>query len=79
MPQSANIDTYSQVEQGQGQSQVRPAPTTTYADFEFEESEHHEPLLAHESDQDSMLDDDMDLKQYKLPSEGGTIFSSFVS
>ncbi|KAI7894837.1 AAAP amino acid permease [Mucor mucedo] len=36
---------------------------------------------AHDSDQDSLLDEtDLELKQqYKLPSEGGTIFSSFLN
>lgn len=48
-----------------------------YSEFEFEDSPQHEPLLAdHQSDEESSLDDEQ--KQYKLPSEGGTIFSSFV-
>lgn len=83
MSHSGFIDIDSVVEEGHCQSQVRPAPSTTtaYAEFEFEDSAHHEPLLAHDSDQESLLDDcDLELKQlYKLPSEGGTIFSSFVS
>lgn len=78
MSNLAFIDTYSQVEQGQCQSQVQPAPITEYAEFEFEDFTHHEPLLSNESDQESILDDGIEHKQYKLPSEGGTIFSSFV-
>jgi hypothetical protein len=71
-------------------SLVQNPTTTEYAEFELEESTHeedlterglqHEPLLANrDSEEDSTLEDGMESKHYKLPSEGGTIFSSFVS
>jgi hypothetical protein len=51
-----------------------------YTEFDFVDADqqHNQPLLADESDEESSLDM-MEPKQYKLPSEGGTIFSSFVS
>lgn len=70
-------------------AQSRPA-TTEYAEFDFEDASHesddnnhHQPLLSNidssdEEDEESMLDSP-EQKQYKLPSEGGTIFSSFVN
>jgi hypothetical protein len=52
-----------------------------YTEFDFVDADqqHNQPLLAQtsESDEESSLDL-MEPKQYKLPSEGGTIFSSFV-
>lgn len=69
-------------------AQSRPA-TTEYAEFDFEDASHesddnnhHQPLLSNidssDEDEESMLDSP-EQKQYKLPSEGGTIFSSFVN
>ncbi|KAL7320027.1 hypothetical protein PS15m_003098 [Mucor circinelloides] len=69
-------------------AQSRPA-TTEYAEFDFEDASHesddhnhHQPLLSNidssDEDEESMLDSP-EQKQYKLPSEGGTIFSSFLN
>ncbi|KAI9365910.1 transmembrane amino acid transporter protein-domain-containing protein [Pilaira anomala] len=65
-------------------SQVRKknisASNREYAEFEFEDATHEEPLLYNqESDEESTLNDSLEQKQYKLPSEGGTIFSSFLN
>lgn len=73
------------------QSRSATATTTTeYAEFDFEdashesdENNHHQPLLSNidsedNNDEESILDSP-EQKQYKLPSEGGTIFSSFVN
>lgn len=72
------------------QSQVRNLEPTEYAEFEFEDSnqddltergQQHVPLLSSNDDsgdEESTLEDSMEQEQYKLPSEGGTIFSSFV-
>lgn len=51
-----------------------------YTEFEFQDSPQHEPLLSNigDSDEESTIDGN-EQKQYKLPSEGGTIFSSFVN
>lgn len=51
-------------------------------DLTEERTQQHEPLLANtgeHSDEESLLEDGIESKHYKLPSEGGTIFSSFVS
>ncbi|GAN08377.1 transmembrane amino acid transporter family protein [Mucor ambiguus] len=68
-------------------TQSRPA-TTEYAEFDFEDASHesddnhHQPLLSNidssDEDEESLLDSP-EQKQYKLPSEGGTIFSSFLN
>jgi hypothetical protein len=50
-----------------------------YSEFEFQDSPQDEPLLARtSSDEESSIDSSSNEQKYKLPSEGGTIFSSFV-
>lgn len=47
-----------------------------YSEFEFQDSE---PLLANIGDSDEESTIESNEQKYKLPSEGGTIFSSFAS
>lgn len=86
MTTSELLDPNSETEESQYDSQVRKnTASREYAEFEFRDATHeergqqHEPLLYNESDEESTLNDSLEQKQYKLPSEGGTIFSSFVS
>ncbi|KAI9483392.1 MAG: transmembrane amino acid transporter protein-domain-containing protein [Benjaminiella poitrasii] len=61
---------------------------TEYTELDFEDTASHErihnsrqPLLSSsvdESDEESMLENE-EQKQYRLPSEGGTVFSSFLN
>ncbi|KAI9250402.1 transmembrane amino acid transporter protein-domain-containing protein [Helicostylum pulchrum] len=86
MTTSELLETYSETEEIQYDSQVRKnTASREYAEFEFQDATHeergqqHEPLLYNESDEESTLNDSLEQKQYKLPSEGGTIFSSFLN
>lgn len=73
----------SLLEETHDPSQAQSSERIDYAEFEFQDStqdeqgQQNEPLLSYEnSDEESTLNDST---EYKLPSEGGTIFSSFVS